>query len=337
MAVQAPPAIERLDRQTLDLEQKAAARISGPLGDLFSDLAKALAATYLKATGNLTTPVPAAARDGLRGTIRKLLDAYAAKILASSPQLRARLHDSIRQGLTLGARTLPKARPVLAPSKALTAAVDRLERAMRADLADAADFAANSRLDRYPDVTAMLAKANAAANRAEATTRWVANRSVTEGITAAAEHQGVPRMWVAERDACLTCLAYAGHIVGPGEQFPAGLTYGGSWEVREPLEGPPAHHNCRCRLTPWLGTEPPYLGVQLPTALKREAERSVLTGASAYASQAARLRAADQLLKTKLSGLPESVKKRARGDVDRGYFTRQVRAGTYPKKPRRSR
>jgi hypothetical protein len=190
-------------------------------------------------------------------------------------------------------------------------------------LAAAQRLARTLDLRTHGDVTTLLARANQAVNTIGSTTRWVANRAVNEGAQAVADAAGVKRMWVAERDACLTCLAYAGNLADPGAPFPAGLTFGDSSVVKHPLMAPPAHPNCRCRVQPWLGTEPQF-GVELPTALKREAQRSVLRGDSDYASRPAKQRAADRLLKTGLSGLPDIVKIRAR---------RKVRAGPKVWKP----
>jgi hypothetical protein len=98
----------------------------------------------------------------------------------------------------------------------------------------------------------------------ERTARTTFNAELNEGLAAVAVHAGARLVWVAERDACVTCLALSGHVVNPGQPFDWRLTFGAkAYPVKEynnagdlveiDLERPPRHPNCRCRVSPWLG------------------------------------------------------------------------------------
>lgn len=172
-----------------------------------------------------------------------------------------------------------------------------------------------------------LQGAELAAVRSERTARWSVNRSANRAREAVARQLGVELVWVAERDACLHCLAYAGEVTKPGTPFPAGLTFADK-PLKQPdlVPYPPLHPNCRCHVQPWLGTrEGGGTDVELPDVLKREARRSVVLGTALPGeSEPARLRAADRLIKQG-AALPASVVARGRKAVNTGSFA-QVRA-----------
>lgn len=168
------------------------------------------------------------------------------------------------------------------------------------------------------DLQDALARARGAVSRTERTARWAVNRSLSEGTRSVTEEQGTGRLWIPERDACLRCLAYAGLYVGPGQEFPGGLTYGtpGTRQL-DPVPDPPLHPNCRCRTIPWREE----WGSDYPDSLKREAQRSVLRGWSLPSeSERARIQAADRLLNR--TALPKSVQ---------DYAARAVRKGEFPR------
>lgn len=160
-------------------------------------------------------------------------------------------------------------------------------------------------------------------DRAKAQIRSVAATAVNEGASAGAQH-AAPRlgasglMWVAERDACLHCLALSGHVIKPGERFPASVTWGDrplKW--REFSGRPPRHPHCRCRIRPVIGD-----ASALSDVLQREARRSVVRGFSLPTeSQPARLRAAARMLR-RGAGLPKSVEAYGRQAVREGRFPR---------------
>jgi hypothetical protein len=134
--------------------------------------------------------------------------------------------------------------------------------------------------------------------------------------------RGLRVVWVAERDACLVCLALSGHVSDPnqGVGFDEDATFGPHrptpvWPPGMPLMAPPRHPNCRCRLRIISADN-----VLVPEALRREAERSVARGFSGYDSKRARLHAADRLI-SRANRLPRSVNERAAKDVARGRFS----------------
>ena len=138
---------------------------------------------------------------------------------------------------------------------------------------------------------------------------------------------GLVVVWVAERDACLTCLRLSGTVIDPdsGAGFDEDATFGapGSapqvWPPGMPLMKPPRHPNCRCRLRIIAADN-----TMVPDALRREAERAVARGWSASDSRRARLSAADRLLHHG-SRLPRTVQERAARDVERGSFSQRHR------------
>ncbi|MET0911414.1 MAG: hypothetical protein ABWZ99_18260 [Ilumatobacteraceae bacterium] len=143
-------------------------------------------------------------------------------------------------------------------------------------------------------------------------------RAGNEGATAIADRVGLPTVWVAETNACVTCLAYSGRVANPGKTFPSGLTYGKRSTVSERLDVPPAHPHCRCTVEPL--NDPSYAA-----ALRREADRSVLRGFSLPSeSMSVRIDAARRLLDRGVSA-PKSVI---------AYARRQVKAGSFPTRGR---
>lgn len=125
-------------------------------------------------------------------------------------------------------------------------------------------------------------------------------------------------LWVAERDACLHCLALSGVEVRVGGRFRPTITFADKPLRWRGFTGwPPRHPNCRCRLRPVFGDSSAQR-----EALRREARRSVVRGFSLPSeSEAARLRAADRLLR-RGAGLPRSVEEYGREAVAAGRFPR---------------
>ena len=110
---------------------------------------------------------------------------------------------------------------------------------------------------------------------------------------------------MAERDACVRCLAYAGLHVLPGAKF----------------EGEGSHPNCRCELRIiHLASVGPAAD-----ALKREARRSVVKGwARPTEGNNVRVVAAERLL-SGAANLPKTVVAEARSRLHRpGSFRRAV-------------
>jgi hypothetical protein len=174
----------------------------------------------------------------------------------------------------------------------------------------------------YGDALTAAAHANRAATTAEQTTSWVVNRSANDGVQDVADELGLERIWVAERDACVHCQGLAGATSVDGV-FDASLTFAEKplavWPGPD-LTSPPRHPNCRCRTQPWIDAEMPAGVPDQRDALKREAERSILTGWRLPSeSERVRLGAAERLLAAGTK-LPASVQARARTAVRRGEF-----------------
>ena len=169
-----------------------------------------------------------------------------------------------------------------------------------------------------------LRRARNALGRAKSTITTSVNDNVTKTMRATATaNKASHEVWVAERDACVNCLAYAGRITKTGEDFPGGL----SWDPKQKdtkAKGvrPPLHPHCRCRPVPWNPAWAREGEVSLPEAASREAQRSIARGFSLPSeSNAARIRALKELLSGNPS-LPKTVLERARRDLKNGEFAR---------------
>lgn len=256
------------------------------------------------------------------GQVDRLISALVARKLAAiDPDMRPELNRRIAEGMKLGAQHarelsgLPRGGRATVTDTALWHVVERVDERAGRRLSEAIAMAHNNSMAARTNVQLVMAKARQAVTSAEGDSRWVANRAVNAGAAAVAAQHGWDLLWVAERDACLHCLAYSGHVTTPGHPFPGGLTYAAKpLKISFPLLYPPLHPNCRCRVTPWSGSTD-----ELPAAFQREARRSVVRGDSAYDSERARLGAADRLLQ-RGAALPKSVIERGRRAVSAGRF-----------------
>lgn len=166
----------------------------------------------------------------------------------------------------------------------------------------------------FGGVVQSVAKMQRAVTRIEANTAFEVTRGAGDGVRSVTP-PGWVVVWVAERDACLVCLAYAGQTTAPGTPFPAGLTFGDKPQAdHEPLTSPPKHPHCRCVLQPLHPSD-----AAVAEGLKREARRSVLRGWADEDSEKLKLRAAARLL-AQGADLPKSVERRARDAVRDGRF-----------------
>lgn len=197
------------------------------------------------------------------------------------------------------------------------ASIERDVRGLGARAAEALDKAkrlliAGAALDA---VTAPLIENQ---NRTRLVLETAVNAAANQAIVDVAEAGRLPLVWVAERDACVVCLAYAGRVVSGGETFPGGLTFGAKSYNPDPVSGPPRHPHCRCHVEP-LNDQ------SYADALKREAVRSILRGYSLEnESMTVRLEAAQRLINGKVDA-PASVIKFAQRSIKAGAFpTRNV-------------
>ena len=140
------------------------------------------------------------------------------------------------------------------------------------------------------------------------------NQAGNEATRHTATTAGLPVVWVAERNACVICLAYSGQTVGKNESFDGGLTYSSRPSLLPGILTPPRHPYCRCHLEPLKAPE-------YAAALRREADRSILRGfALPNESRVVRLDAAKTLLDKPGLVAPKSVKRYAARSVKNGAF-----------------
>lgn len=164
-----------------------------------------------------------------------------------------------------------------------------------------------------------LSSAGALANRLENAATWHVNQANADAFTQVQRANPVlVRMWRAERDACVHCLAYQGHYCETADdEFPAGLTFAEEPLTNGPVPNPPLHGRCRCELVLVHRdrVEP------LSEAYKREAQRSILRGtARPSESESLRVDAAGRLLDSG-TNLPASVQRIAKRAVRTGHFS----------------
>jgi hypothetical protein len=203
-----------------------------------------------------------------------------------------------------------------------------LDDVIRTKLREAADMAESGPLSTRRDLDRIAGRARTGVKRAEAATRAAVNDGINSGTADVARATGQRLIWVAERNACLHCLAYAGWVTEPDQEFPHGLTYSADGPLRAfgALFWPPLHPNCRCRVRLYRGPSgPPPRDRSLPDPAARlasEAQRSVVYQWTDYASQAAAMRAAALLLDQGTT-LADSVEKRARAALRRGQAVRR--------------
>lgn len=310
---------DELDAQALSFELRATSAVTGALAEKVRRANAVLAAAYsaLESQGQGQVTPKAA------GALRRL----AAQVYgAISSQMQAELLKIADDGLDLGveqAREYSKHRMSVAAklSKETVAAAKRIDSEVAEQVLRTVATARSLPMTSLRDLNTVAAHATRAISRSEATVRWVTNRAINEGSVAVASEAEADLLWVAERDACLHCLAYSGLTVKVGQDFPAELTY-----ADKPLPWaapyPPRHSGCRCRLRPWGGL-PGTVDMsdpEFPSALQREARRSVVRGSSSFASVPARLRSADRLLRAG-ANLPKTVIARAKKALKAGSFS----------------
>jgi len=141
---------------------------------------------------------------------------------------------------------------------------------------------------------------------------WALHRAINGGAAQAVRALGARGLWVAEPTACVRCQAYAGRIETADGTFPGGLSLDPAQRAvhAAPIDGPPLHPNCRCRLVPWREEWAPRRGLALPDLLREQALLSAAAGrARPSESRAARRRAAQALLARR--GLSARVRRQA--------------------------
>lgn len=344
---------DQIDAAALALEMRSARTVTRALRKAVARLvalALAEAAKARLAPGQQLTPAQQqAARAALNAAVAALSVDVAAQTTAAvtaAVALALRQEAPLLRTLGVDAKTIDTRLndPVLSHAgqssqRVLAAAIGDVQQVLAGPLATPADL------------EALAAKVGGIVPRVERNVRFVTNRAInqtTVQIAASATtlqpptitgeppisvngrtpliDNGLRVVWVNERDACLVCLALAGHVADPnsGLGFDEFATFSprpapAVWPPGMPLMGPPRHPNCRCRLRIIAADN-----TMVPDALRREAERSVARGWSGHDSRRSRLGAADMLVR-RVNRLPRTVNERAAKNVAAGSFSTRHR------------
>jgi hypothetical protein len=310
------------ERALAELEERTRPAVAGSVRAALVALERTAAAVYITAAGDTRHALPELSQ----GTLRTLLmNALNGLIGYDYADTRTVLIRAARDALAGGAADIGLEVAETLPLD-LRHALTGLTAGMREDIRTALKLAQHGPLRRYGDVQAVLGMARKALNRADSTATWVVHRAHNEGVARAVERAAsrgtqVVMLWRAERGACVFCLSLAGALAGPGEAFQPIVEVADPSQIPDhPVHEPPAHPWCRCKLEAWYGpTEADLTAVDLPVALRREAQRSLASGA-AKGSRPNLLRAAARLLDVADLLIPKTVRKRARHAVEAGHF-----------------
>lgn len=177
------------------------------------------------------------------------------------------------------------------------------------------------RLTGWRGVIAGVAAARRAVTMVRSAVAWCVHRAANSGAAQTIAALRLQTLWFTEPDACVRCLAYAGLIADADGTFPGGLAVDPTARTlgAPPIDGPPVHPGCRCKLIPWRDAWTPDGSGSLPALLRDRALRSIATGNGRPSeSRAARLRAARALLAQ--PGIPATFRRQARMAVADGHF-----------------
>lgn len=309
-----------MDERELRLyEEQVRRAVSADLRSSLDQLLATASAIYVSAAGDTRHALGVLAQNTMRDVLSDTL-----------MRLEHQDYSYIRRTLQGAAREMLEAGADGVEVRGTTpldirAAMIRMADGMRGDLREARTLARHGSMARYGDIVATIQQAKNALNRADSSASWIVHRAHNEGARRAVERQwsrgedDLLLMWRAERNACPTCLGFAGALARPGELFEPVFVVADESALTGPLPGPPAHPRCRCRAERWRGDPDNLRPVDLPHALRREAQRSVVQGV-ASGGRLARLRAADRLLQMGGLLIPKSVQKRAKQAVSSGDF-----------------
>lgn len=391
-----PPIVWQHADDVLVAEDEAARAVAGPLRNQLDEILAAFQLRWVREFG------PLASRDQQDSPgFRRLMADLAIALTRLPVNPVAAILDQAERATALGVRQGYTEAGLPATALDLTVPPETADYAggvsdAAAQLLDrAARMATTRQRGSFAAVTQTLAAAQQAPNTLDRAARTVVNERINAGISAVTKEVGGRELWIAERDACVHCLALSGHLIGESGLFDASLTFGGkplSWlpgaTIQEDglygggeLTGPPRHPRCRCRVTPWFGHDTAgaesithdwaqailtaqgnrhaailagdrwqienanraidaahqaaaaarrSAAFDLPAALRREAERSVLNGwALPSEPVSVRSKAAERLL-TRIAAhdgrapsgwqVPKSVRKGAERDLKKGTF-----------------
>jgi hypothetical protein len=301
------------DEQTLLFEAQVLRDVTGTVSGALSQLIRAILATFATTQATVEELTPEESR---------LLGAAIADVIRGFGWLdmKPALMESAREAHALGvyraARRFSNAADREKASRTRTPkriSVPNPDRALRQALREAETLARQG-IRTETDAAAVASKVKAGKARIEGHARSVANGGINAGTIGVARTMRLRVIWVAERNACLHCLAHAGYVVEPGNLFPP-VSFDPEAKGVLAVSSCPLHPNCRCQLRTTdlpAGAPPTDRSSVNPAArLAAEARRSVVYQWTDYASSPATARAAEALLAAG-AGLPASVEQRAR-------------------------
>jgi hypothetical protein len=312
-----------------DLEDAITGRAVGDTAARFDALQRRSLTAWVTAFGSTQsapddTPLLRRILATIRAAIRRLLGPLAPR---AQRALTARLADAVKLGARQHAAYVSQAERKRA--RRVTASASQTLRTTAARIADTVTDRRDRALallqpriaDRWSRVATGIGTARSALYAVRSHITWTVGQAVNEGLLAGIRAMGARKLWVSERDACVSCAAYAGLVVDVAADFPGGLSWDPNQRGRTgPLDAPPLHPHCRCRVVAWKDAWVVDGIPSLPEALRREARRSIARGWSLPTeSGAARIRAARELLRAG-AGLPKSVEEFAALAVRAGRF-----------------
>jgi len=312
----------------LALEAGSAYASTSALRAALAAFARSANGRWLLAGAHPTTsaPLPAAVRDQVAARLRAELRQASAATQRIGPLLQREAEHALEVGVQhagqqIGLMVDPASLVLDDIARAL---IDATPRAAAAHIARAGAMLAQA--GNGTDLQTAITEARRAVTAADTGARYLTNHVANDAVRQVAVRRGEQLLWIAERDACVVCLALAGHLADPNEGvgFDETATYGPYhapeiWPPGMPLMRPPRHPHCRCQVCIWLGSAPGR--PSFPERLRHEAARSILKGWSRPSeSNRVRLKAAQKLLAAGGRGLPKSVREEAAHAVARGSF-----------------
>jgi hypothetical protein len=302
------------DEETLAFEEAVLRDVVGSVGDALAAVIRAVLAAFegasIAAGGTLSEEQAKAVGKAAGARIRR------EEWYPMRPALAASAVAAHALGVERAARRMPnetakaKARSTKTPKKRPVPNVDaQLRKALRE-----AETLARQGIRNRTEAAQVVAKVSKGKARVEAAARSIANEGINAGTIDVAKKMQLRVMWIAERNACLDCLAHAGYVAEPGDPFPP-VSFDPNAKKVAAVALCPLHPNCRCQLrtTDLPAGPPPSDRSSLSPAarLAAEARRSVVYQWTEYESGPAMQRAAEALLSAG-AGLPASVEQRAR-------------------------
>lgn len=309
------------------LEHQAVHDVGAAIRHTVTDLLKAIIDAWHALIGSASAVPATDAEHAALARIQEQVVTGLANI--STTAAVAQLRQDVERAATLGAHLGASQAgidpaPVTVPRDVIEE-IDKLETVISARLEVGQKLATTA--GTLPKLTHAVAAASSAAQHAEQVGTFGVLRAANLAVHAQAMAAGARVLWVAERNACLYCLAQSGQLADADGAFDARYAFGETKPLpvwpSPPLLAPPRHPNCRCHLVVYLGHEGP--GISLPEALRREAQRSVVIGLALPSEPVSRRTRAARRLVEAGTGAPKTVLARTRKQLLSGVFTTRSR------------